>query len=59
MGRGRFSEEKLRKRLFANLPPGDGGTSRVKVSKVFCGAFLQKSDRLLASPWVIAPGNRL
>jgi len=30
------------------LLPGDVATSHVKVIKVFCGAFLQKSDRLLA-----------
>jgi hypothetical protein len=41
---GRFFVKKLRKKL---LLPGDVENSRVKVSKVFCGAFLQKSDLFL------------
>jgi hypothetical protein len=41
---GRFFVKKLRKKL---LLPGDVATARVKVSKVFCGAFLQKSDPFL------------
>jgi hypothetical protein len=38
---GRFFEKKLRKKL---LLPGDVATPHVKLIKVFCGAFLQKSD---------------
>jgi NodT family efflux transporter outer membrane factor (OMF) lipoprotein len=34
------------KRSAVGLPPGDVPTSRVRVTKVSCGAFLQKSDRL-------------
>jgi hypothetical protein len=42
--RGHFFEKKLRKKL---LLPGDVEKSRVKLIKVFCGAFLQKSDLFL------------
>jgi hypothetical protein len=41
---GRFFEKKLRKKL---LLPWVVSTSYVKFIKVFCGAFLQKSDPLL------------
>jgi len=46
--RGRFFEKKLRKKLSLRVP-GDAQTSLVKVTKVFCGAFFQKSDLFLAS----------
>jgi hypothetical protein len=45
---GRFFVKKLRKKLLPWVP-GDIATSRVKVTKVFCGAFLQKSDLFLES----------
>jgi hypothetical protein len=40
---GRFLKKAPQKLLL----PGDGATARVKLTKVFCGAFLQKSDLLL------------
>jgi hypothetical protein len=43
-----FFFEKKKQKTFASLMPGDVQTSRVKIEKVFCGAFLQKSDLLLA-----------
>jgi hypothetical protein len=39
--------ETRRPKTFASFPPGDVETFRVKVTEVFCGAFLQKSDRFL------------
>jgi hypothetical protein len=47
--RKKFFFEKKNQKTFA-LGPGDVSKSRVKLIKVFCGAFLQKSDRLLAFP---------
>jgi hypothetical protein len=41
--------KKRSKKLFVNFPPGDVAASRVKVLKVFCGAFFQKSDLFLKS----------
>jgi Flp pilus assembly protein TadG len=41
-----FFFEKKNQKTFV-LGSGDVATSRVKLLKVFCGAFLQKSDRLL------------
>jgi hypothetical protein len=32
-----------------DLLPGDVQTAREKLPKVFCGAFLQKSDRITCS----------
>jgi len=46
--RKRFFFEKKNQKTFASFPPGDVPTAQVKVTKVFCGAFLQKSDRFLA-----------
>jgi hypothetical protein len=42
-----FSFEKKKQKTFVSFPPGDVASSRVKVTKVFCGAFFQKSDRFL------------
>jgi hypothetical protein len=42
-----FFFKKKKQKTFVSLPPGDFKTSRVKVQKVFCGAFFQKSDPLL------------
>jgi len=42
------SSGRQKQKTFLSWGPGDVATSRVKVSKVFCGAFFQKSDLLLA-----------
>jgi hypothetical protein len=51
-----------RQNNFCAVLPGDVEAPRVKVTKVFCGAFLQKSDHFLdpskpyrASPSVAQP----
>jgi len=46
-GRKQFFFEKKNQKTFVRFLPGDVPTSRVKVVKVFCGAFLQKSDLFL------------
>jgi len=50
--------KKRSKKLLIVFCPGDVSTSRVKVAKVFCGAFFQKSDRFLSrisTPGLAAP----
>jgi len=43
----KFFFEKKNQKTFLSWGPGDVATSRVKLTKVFCGAFLQKSDLFL------------
>jgi Flp pilus assembly protein TadG len=47
-GRKKFFFEKKSQKTFALFPAGVFGRSRLKIAKVFCGAFLQKSDPLLS-----------
>jgi len=51
----RFARPSGRENQKTFLLPGDVAKSRVKVKKVFCGAFLQKSDLLLFCLVYLAP----
>jgi hypothetical protein len=51
--RKQFFFEKKNQKTFV-LGTGDVSTSRAKPTKVFCGAFLQKSDRFLAALLFVA-----
>jgi hypothetical protein len=46
---------KKKQKNFMYVPPGDVPKSRVKFTKVFCGAFLQKSDPFLFCLTYLAP----
>jgi hypothetical protein len=53
-GSGRFFEKKLRKKLLLAFTRGVSTSPGGKLTKVFCGAFFQKSDHFPSLPELFA-----